>query len=266
MPTRVVNVNAMLFGAMVLGLAGAYRNRLWSGALLVGAVAALLLNHQALLSPRFHQATLVASEPGAFTLKVLLAAAALLIAGAAWTKWRSTSRAGARAIGVAADTAMVAIAAFALVPDIVNVPGRLGAGTLRDRTNDGLFAAAERSSGLLLTAGDLHLVQLRTRRPVLIDGGGLDGLPYAIAGAPMVERILRDVYGLDFFHPPEEARGSGMIPSGFTRRVWETRPAARWSDIRRTYNVTQVLTYNNWTLQLPIVAQNASYLLYEIRE
>jgi hypothetical protein len=30
--------------------------------------------------------------------------------------------------------------------------------------------------------------------------------------------------------------------------------------------VTQVLTYNDWTLRLPIVAQSGSYLLYEIPE
>jgi len=77
-------------------------------------------------------------------------------------------------------------------------------------------------------------------------------------------RILRDIYGIDFFNPPAEAHGIGMIPSSFNRRVWEGYPQDRWEEIRRKYNVTQVMTYNDWTLHLPIVAQNARYLLYEI--
>lgn len=119
---------------------------------------------------------------------------------------------------------------------------------------------------MLATGGDLHLVQLRTRRPVVIDGGGLDGLPYAVAGAPEMVRILRDIYGIDFFHPPPEAHGIGMIPSSFNRRIWEAYSTDRWKEIRREYNVTQVMTYNDWTLRLPIVAQNARALLYEIPE
>jgi hypothetical protein len=270
MPTRVVNVNAMLFAALVFGLTCAYRQAWWARALMVALVAALLLNHQGLLSSRFHQTTVLSTEPRLLTLEVLLAAAGMLVAGAAWVEWsarRGQPRPRARrSIRVATDLAVIIITAAALGPDIARLPPRLGAGTFRDRTNDGLFATAARGSGLLLTGGDMHLVQLRTRRPVLIDGGGLDGLPYAIAGAPAVERILRDVYGMEFFHPPDEARGIGMIPSGFNQRVWEQYSAERWREIRRAYNVTEVLTYNNWMLRLPIVAQNGSYLLYEIPE
>ena len=50
------------------------------------------------------------------------------------------------------------------------------------------------------------------------------------------------------------------------RRIWEAYSRDRWQEIRRKYNVTQVMTYNDWTLGLPIVAQNARYLLYEIPE
>src|SRR6185503_3193820 len=136
----------------------------------------------------------------------------------------------------------------------------------RDRTNDALLAAAARGTGMLLTGGDLHLVQLRTRRPVILDGGGLDGLPYALAAGPEMARILRDIYDIDFFSPPVEAHGTGVIPSSYNRRGWETDGRERWQEIRRKYSVTQVMTYNDWMLRLPIVAQNARYLLYEIPE
>ena len=91
--------------------------------------------------------------------------------------------------------------------------------------------------GLLLTGGDLHLVQLRTRRPVLLDGGGLDALPYAIESAPEMDRILREVYGVDLLSPPEEARFRGSIPPEFTRAVWQSYTREQWealaSRIRR---------------------------------
>jgi hypothetical protein len=60
-----------------------------------------------------------------------------------------------------------------------------------DRTND-CTGTRGAGHGLLLTAGDMHLVQLQTRRPVLLDGGGLDRLPYSIAAAPQMVAILRD--------------------------------------------------------------------------
>jgi hypothetical protein len=196
MPTRVVNVDVMMFAVLVLGLLGTYRT-VAGRLLLAGVMGGLLLTSHRL-------------------------------------------------------------------PDVLHPQLRTIEVAFRDRTNDALLATAARGKGLLATGGDLHLIQLRTRRPVVLDGGGLDGLPYALAGGPEMARILRDIYGIDFFNPPAEAHGIGMVPSSFNRRVWEGYPQDRWEEIRRKYNVTQVMTYNDWTLHLPIVAQNARYLLYEI--
>jgi hypothetical protein len=198
MPTRVVNVDVMVFAALGLGLLGMYRNVL-ARLLTVATLAVLLFNDH-------HLTNLL--------------------------------RQRVRSVDV----------------------------VFRDRTNDALFAAAARGRGMLATGGDLHLIQLRTRRPVVLDGGGLDGLPYALAGGPEMARILKDIYDIDFFNPPPEAHGIGMLPSSYNRRIWESYGRDRWQAIRRAYNVTQVMTYNDWTLSLPIVAQNAHYLLYEIPE
>ena len=266
MPTRVVNVDAMMFGALVVGVAGAFRDRVWARFLLTAVVAGLLLNHHELLSAHSVQTTWVAIDPRLLTLIVLLGGAGLLIVGAAFDAWGRRQSDAPHWLGIIADLTTVAIVATAVIPSLLHVPRRTDIATFRDRTNDGLFATAARAKGMLLTGGDLHLAQLRTRRPVLIDGGGLDGLPYAVAGAPETERILRDAYSIDFFHPPSEAHGTGMIPKAFNKKIWEDYTPAQWHDIRRAYNVTQVLTYNDWTLRLPIVAQSGSYLLYEIPE
>ena len=79
-------------------------------------------------------------------------------------------------------------------------------------------------------------------------------------------RILKEVYGIDLFNPPPEAYRSGAVPPAINRRVWESYPPDRWREIRRTFQVTEVLTPGGWQLQLPVAAQNMSMLLYEIPE
>ena len=135
-------------------------------------------------------------------------------------------------------------------------------GVYRDRSHAAVFAAARRDAGMLLTGGDMQLIQLRTRRPVLIDSGGLDGLVYAPESAVAVERVLREVYGIDLFHPPEEARDGGRVPVNANRAVWEGYGFERWQEIARTYGITQVITPGQWQLDLPVVARSPGFALY----
>jgi hypothetical protein len=134
--------------------------------------------------------------------------------------------------------------------------------TLYDRTNDPVFA--QESRGLLAAGGSFHLAQLLARRPTLLNVAALDALPYAPESAPAMDRILRDVYDVDLFSPPREIpRGTGAIPDDFNRRVWEGYGRAKWQEIRRTYQVTQVLT-SDYELDLPVIAQSRGARLYSI--
>jgi len=99
---------------------------------------------------------------------------------------------------------------------------------------------------------------------VLLDGGGLDGLAYSLEAAPEMERILRDVYSIELLDPPEEARRAGMIPRGLGKTIWEGYSPEKWQTIARTYHVTQVLAYADWTLKLPVAARNRTFTLYDI--
>ena len=87
-----------------------------------------------------------------------------------------------------------------------------------DRTNDVFFADIAAGRGVLLVAGDLHLIQLRTRRPVLLDTGALDTVMYSLETGAAMQRMLRDIYGLDLFNPPPDAVGAGRIPALSHRR------------------------------------------------
>jgi hypothetical protein len=135
---------------------------------------------------------------------------------------------------------------------------------MADRLDNELFRRLSQQSGLLLTGGDLHLIQLRSRRPVLLDGGGLDALPYATEAAPEMERILRRVYGIELLDPPEEARLRGTIPPEFTRKIWEAYSLEEWRRIAIEFGVRQVVTPHDWTLGLPREGHSTTLSVYDI--
>ncbi len=117
--------------------------------------------------------------------------------------------------------------------------------------------------GLKLTAGDLHLIQLRTRRPVLLDGGALDMLAYISEPAPYVDRILREVYGTDLDAVRRARRGTLAPETG--RDLWERRTPEEWRGIGLAFGVTSVVTPRAWTLHLPVAAATDTLALYDIR-
>ena len=57
-----------------------------------------------------------------------------------------------------------------------------------------------------------------------------------------------------------------MLPHEYVRRVWERFSLEKWQDIRRVYNVTQILTSTSYNLTLPIVADDGTFRLYKIPE
>ena len=116
----------------------------------------------------------------------------------------------------------------------------------------------------LLVAGDLHLIQLRTRRPVLLDTGALDTVMYSLKTGAAMQRMLKEIYGLDLFNPPPDAVGAGRIPALSHRATWEGYSGDKWRAIRRDFGVTQVLAYADWALQLPVASQSRRLLLYDI--
>ncbi len=138
--------------------------------------------------------------------------------------------------------------------------------TIRDRTNDPLFAEAAKGQGMLLTCSNLRLIQLRTRRPVLLNGESLDSLPYAPESGPEMNRILQQVYGVDLLNPPEEiknARPGGLLRAT-GKALWESRTPEQWREIGKGFGVTNIICYEDWKLQLPEVIRDNQFALYGI--
>jgi hypothetical protein len=258
MPGRVLNYNAMTFVALVLALLGCYRQLFWNQILLLGLICGLVLGNHSMLWDWMQRHGVFYQSPVRPLLVVAATTIALVIC-TGWTKWHGWS--AARSTSVVRMASVTLLVGAVLLTLAFSTPASQ---IFHDRTNDVFFGEVAAGRGLLLTAGDLHLIQLRTRRPVLLDGGGLDGLLYSLEGGPGMARILREVYGVDLLNPPEEARGAGRVPPEANRRVWEAYPPEKWQDIKRAFDVTQVLTYPDWTLRLPVAAHSRRFVLYQI--
>ena len=261
MPGRVLNLAAMLFAPLLFGLVGAYSGRRWGRATTLGLTFGLLVGAEGVMGV---WAPPDGFDPRVSRMAVLMAAMlALIVCRTAETLTAPRPRVAtphrARIVNAVLAVVTLIIVGISAWP----LPPRHTA-AMRDRLNDSVLGTVARGRGLLLTGGDLHLIQLRTRRPVLLDSGGLDTLPYALEGARAMERILRDVYGVDLFDPPAEAWKTGMVPPVFNRGVWEQYSPERWHEVRTRYQVTQVLTPAGWQLKLPIVAQNMQFRLHDI--
>jgi hypothetical protein len=258
MPGRLLNPGVFMAGAVVIGLAGARRKRLTDQLVLLFLVAGLVVSSHSLLWD------VIGARPWRLDplAVVTLAAVIVLI-----VEWRGRAgeppvpsvRGGVRA----AISATLAAAAVVAAVDVARAWPRR-ADIFRDRTNDPVYSAASAGNGPLLTAGELFLIQVRTRRPVLLDGGTLDTLPYALEQGPAMDRILKDVYGVDLFNPPPEGRGGGRVPHEFSRRIWEAYSPEKWLQIGRTYGVSQMIAPAEWAIALPRVAASSGLVLYTI--
>lgn len=99
------------------------------------------------------------------------------------------------------------------------------------------------------------LVQLITRRPVL-NYMPINMLPYAIEGAPAMEKMLRDIYNMDFFSPPP--------PTDHVQSAWEKRSTDDWIALGHQYDASEVLAPSSWTIQLTRVGNDNTCTLYRI--
>lgn len=279
MPSRLLNINAMIAVAILFGLLGAYRFTAAAHVLIAVLSLALLLAERSwlwILVGYWRKPTMASyfDDP---QVMLAIAAVGLILVAVSAARGRGAGS-GPRATAPVSRVRGALVGARILSVSVLGVAllsfvqltwqraSNVGWSSFGDARDRALFETAAAGRGLLLTGGDLFLVQLRSRRPVLIDGGGLDALPYSLEAAPAMDRILRDVYGIDLFHPPLEARGGGRVPPAANRAAWEHYSLDQWREIRRRYHVTQVLSNADWRLDLPPVALSLGLKLNEIPE
>jgi hypothetical protein len=262
MPGRYLNMGAMTFVALLVGLLGS-RRQLWSRLVLLFLTCGLLAGDHSMLWEFLEHHHNVHYSSNIRPLHMVWTATAALLAGAAWMLWHHGPPEGGHRWGLAPYAILIAMLGLTVLMTLHQHADRSGA-HFADRTNDVFFADIAARPGVLLVAGDLHLIQLRTRRPVLLDTGALDTVMYSLETGAAMQRMLREIYGLDLFNPPPDAVGAGRIPALSHRETWEGYSPERWRAIRRDFGVTQVLAYADWALQLPVASQSRRLLLYDI--
>jgi hypothetical protein len=259
MPSRMLNLSGMACMALLIGLSPQYSANRTVRVALVAMVIGLI-----------GVAAVIPLEDGGTTQKrvgwsaMAVYAAILAIAAERCTRTGTSGDLIAWLRGRVRVVTIVAIAVALTVVVIVNARefGHKVAIRFVNHMSDDLLAAAARRPGLLLTSSSLHLLQLTTGRPVLLDGGALDALLYVPEAAGASDRILRRVYGTSLERVQQERRGYLHHDAG--RTLWESRTSDEWRAIGDEFGVTDVLTYADWDLRLPVIASNAELVLYAI--
>jgi hypothetical protein len=257
MPARVANFNVLAFVPFALGLFGVYRRRLWGQIAIVAFVYALFVNYRSMMwdNPAAGWMSRIHVNPWHVFVVASIGLVAVAIAAARSQRTARLAMTGTTRTLMLGLMVVAAALAWRLPPPY----------PLLDRTNDPFMAAvAAETHGMVLTGGSFHLVQLYTRRPVLLDAGALDSLPYAPGAGPAMERILREIYHIDFFNPPGEARRTAVVPHRLNKPVWQEFSREKWQEIGHTYDVTQIVTLADWNLDLPIAARSEWFKLYTI--
>jgi hypothetical protein len=282
MPTRLLNFNTLAYLPLLLGLLWRYRAYAWVLANLLLALLAMYFfaalsedlkrlfilsgiafvlsfawsNRPFSLLLGYVSVALVLQPVKLFPSPSLLLALSFLVLG--FCLWVFKPRTYLRALLNLLPVAMLGLNAAIAVAQAYDLHSNAS-----DLWNaKPLLSEIPPSDGLLLTGTGLHLIQLLSRRPILLDTDALDMLPYAPEGGPEFERILRDAYGVDFF---TAAPGQAVLKTEPTKTLWESWTLADWARIRNEFNVTQVLTSADWRLQLPPIQETSrGLILYQI--
>lgn len=129
-------------------------------------------------------------------------------------------------------------------------------GDLRNSTDD-LIIQKDQSSKLFIVGPGVEYLQMRTRKPLLVDLFQLDGFSYLIDTWGNLEAVMNDIYRIDL-----RSRGSGDVAS--IRTVFESRATQAWQDLGKKYSAERVVVLKTWKLKLPLLAESSSFRLYSL--
>ena len=124
--------------------------------------------------------------------------------------------------------------------------------------SDALIAASK-GEGILITAAGMELMQLRTRRPLMLNIASLDQVSIFPASGALANPALKGVYGIDLLGATEASLKK-------VNTLWESRALSEWQDIREKFGATDVLVWSDYRLQLPRTASDDRFALYHIPE
>jgi hypothetical protein len=267
MPGRLMNLSLMLAIPSLIGLALSLRGG--AGALVQTTLAlGLLASGRSLIWPwLFGFDERGPSPPGVDQLTVagVFALVVLLVRSRQARQEAAGERVAAQGwAGVAhAATLVMAVAAAGLVARDAVHEARARRTLLAGSVSEVVLEQAAGARAILI-GGDLLMVQLRTRRPIVLDSGALDVVTYAPAAAPAVERMLNDLYGVSLLAPPEGLRPDGRVPVDAVRGTWRRFTRDDWRRLSQRYGFSHVVASPDWGLQLESLATGGGVQTFQV--
>jgi hypothetical protein len=134
----------------------------------------------------------------------------------------------------------------------------------QDWTNNAFFRAVHDRSGLIMTSGNIPMIQLRSRQPVLLPRD-INFLTYFPEAGPDMDRVLRAFFGFGLSDPPAElGHHLGILPPDVGKDRWEERTPEEWRRLADEFQVAGVISPESWKLKLPVIAADFGLILYGI--
>ena len=249
--TRWLNLCSTAFPVLGLGLLARLalrRRNAWAAAVLVAEGWGVVAGHVRSLT--------AASLPdagtpglGGFVFPVSLVAAALVLA--VLDRSRLTLRLPRTAGPLLSSAGLVTAAIYLAQSHFAHVDADRLHG--RDPWTTVMAAASGRPGFLLVSGPDWNMgrVQVRTRRPLLLDPTQLNMWLKIPGSAPRMADLVYRVYGVDMVHE---------VPHESLDEAWDQYSLDEWQQIRREFGVTDVLVHPGRELPLVKVFEGGRWL------
>lgn len=115
---------------------------------------------------------------------------------------------------------------------------------------------------ILVSSNISNFIFKKTQKPILLHTEAIDFLPYHPYLLDNFFEILKIVYDIESFNPPEKNNPS--LPDNYIKKNFEGKKISEWSTIKNKYNVNFIIVPNNWDLKLDLVEKDDKFKLFKI--
>ena len=101
-------------------------------------------------------------------------------------------------------------------------------------------------------------------KPVLLNPGIIDGVPYFPKTAGRLAKIIEEIYGIPYANPPLELRNNASISNDIIKLNFEKYSKEKWQQISRKFKISAIIIPVNWNIDLVPLAKNNNFAFYII--
>lgn len=259
MPTRILGINSIVLMPLLVGMYAYYKDD---------------VVHQLNLFALMVVLTLILTLHPVYWGRILMLVITLSAAISVLRMANGSSLAGFKPSRLMLGTVIVLLLTVTAEAVKAGSSWESNRNDMRDWRSDPMFAKIHAGNGVLLVGPHIiGFMQLYVARPVY-PGLMFVGLPYVPEAGPPMDAPLKEIFGVDLFNPPEESRRERDLPIGDVRVLWEARTLEEWQKIKARYNLTDIFTYGDWKLQLPVAhppewkvlsgGRSGNFMLYHV--